>query len=73
MHSTPRRAYASETGGICDNIRKLENKLYRYHAEFTGPRTVSDRHGGSTRVNCRRGGRGPSSILAARKYHRVKV
>ena len=27
--------YASETGGICDNIRKLENKtIQRYHAEF---------------------------------------
>jgi Zn-dependent M16 (insulinase) family peptidase len=27
--------YASETGGICDNIRKLENKtIQRYHSEF---------------------------------------
>ena len=40
--------YASETGGICDNIRKLENKtIQRYHAEFyRAGEPVSDCHWG---------------------------
>ena len=69
------RRATSETGGICDNIRKLENKtIQRCHAEFYRAENLClIVTGGVDRGSVTRcGGRGPSSILACQKVSFIK-